>query len=871
MPAIRKIEVIPGVHWVEIREADLYILCGCPADSVKHLMKRGLIIPEIKDGKQTETGPNVILLSDTLIQNGAFSNLAEFPVLQMLYRQGIILPGHPNNTGQKPLLMGSESQVQSQLRYIHRGNYGLFNEQELIATGLSPDRVNAEMRIKLRFAFDDIKKPEEFLDTLSIGETCVEVRNGVGICRKGHNLYEFSYGDETVEVDLHLPQGTQYPSPYPLCFQDVGRGYFDIIHSGDGDGWDVNRPAMSSVIMYQGEVYLIDAGPNIQHTLSALGIGVNEIRGIFHTHAHDDHFCGLTTLMQADHRILHFATPHVRASVAKKWAALLARPESEFASYFKLHDLIEDQWNDVLGLEVKPVFSPHPVETTIMFFRARSESGYRTYAHLADISSRRVLDNFLTDDDNASGLSRSLYDKVWKDYLTCVDVKKLDIGGGLIHGEAQDFSQDNSGKIILSHTARPLNDTEREIGSGASFGMVDRLIEGDQDFLRASAYRQLRRNLPVVKDHELRMLMNSEMISLNPGSILLRRGQTHTDVYLMVTGVTERIDSEKGLSNQCSAGSLLAELSGLAGQPCAATYRALTHVRALRLPAVLFKQVIADNKLEAYFDNLRTWRDFLRQTWLFGGATSSTVQDKIAGSMLSLKFKPGQALGHGTAPAIYIIHKGQAEVRYEDRVVETIGPGEFIGEGFVLFKTPCITTGIAVTELDVLHIHAGILRDVPVVRWKLFETFRRRMRSIVEATETGQSIFTWREEYSTGVPKQNDDHRELLEKAEEVHKCITENKGQGAIGEALDELIHYTTEHFSRELGWYKDEDFPELEHHALLHGQLLNEIRTKAMRIKAGIPNPDVEFVTFFKNWLIDHIMTEDRKFGRLMEFKQG
>lgn len=41
-----------------------------------------------------ESGPNVILLSDVMIQGGDFSNMGEFPVLQMLYRQGMILPNN---------------------------------------------------------------------------------------------------------------------------------------------------------------------------------------------------------------------------------------------------------------------------------------------------------------------------------------------------------------------------------------------------------------------------------------------------------------------------------------------------------------------------------------------------------------------------------------------------------------------------------------------------------------------------------------------------------------------------------------------------------------------------------------------------------
>ena len=38
MQSIRKIEVSTGVWWVEVPAADIRVLCGCPADAVKHLI-----------------------------------------------------------------------------------------------------------------------------------------------------------------------------------------------------------------------------------------------------------------------------------------------------------------------------------------------------------------------------------------------------------------------------------------------------------------------------------------------------------------------------------------------------------------------------------------------------------------------------------------------------------------------------------------------------------------------------------------------------------------------------------------------------------------------------------------------------------------
>ncbi|MBL4720577.1 MAG: MBL fold metallo-hydrolase, partial [Alphaproteobacteria bacterium] len=443
---IEKVHVTKGVYFIRIPDADLNILCGCPSDVVKHLMKQGLIVTVERNGVTYETGPNAILLSDVMLQSGVVANMAEFPVLQMLYRQGMLLPGHPNNTGAKPLIIGSEKQVKAQMEYIYRGNYGLISEQEIIDAGMTPDAAKQLMRIKLKFAFGAIRATEDLLDSLVVGDGETEIRNGATIRRTATNMFEISFDGETVSVDLNLGKNEEYDPPYFLSMHNIPREYFGVIHTGEGDGWDINRTCMASILMFHGKIYLIDAGPNILYNLKSLGIGLNEIEGIFHTHAHDDHFAGLTDIIGADHRIRYYATPLVRASVTKKLCALLSIEEARFENLFDVHDLVFDEWNNVDGLEVKPVLSPHPVETNILFFRAMWSQGYRTYAHFADIASFKVLEGMVTEDPDAIGISPEYFDEVKQTYLTEADLKKLDVGGGLIHGDAVDFRDDGSRK-----------------------------------------------------------------------------------------------------------------------------------------------------------------------------------------------------------------------------------------------------------------------------------------------------------------------------------------------------------------------------------------------------------------------------------------
>ncbi|MBF0436838.1 MAG: hypothetical protein HQL77_15905 [Magnetococcales bacterium] len=64
--------------------------------------------------------------------------------LQMLYKQGLILPNHSNNTGQKPLIIGLAEQINVQLQYIYRGTYGLVSKEEIEGAGVGSQEAAAK-------------------------------------------------------------------------------------------------------------------------------------------------------------------------------------------------------------------------------------------------------------------------------------------------------------------------------------------------------------------------------------------------------------------------------------------------------------------------------------------------------------------------------------------------------------------------------------------------------------------------------------------------------------------------------------------------------------------------------------------------------
>lgn len=866
---IHKIDISSGIMWVEVPEANLRVLCGCPADAVKHLAKRGLILPQELKGVSCDTGPNAILLSDIALQNGEFANLAEFPVLQMLYKQGMILPGHPNNTGRKPMLIGAADQIYSQLRYIYRGNYGLVSQEEIVQTGVSEEQAREMMRLKLKFAFGRIQPTSDFIDTRVVGDKMVEIADGVSLRRLRTNVFEFSYAGDTVTVDLNLSPGIVYACPYPLGYRRFESEYFSVIHSGEGDGWDINRPTMSSIINYQGKLYLIDAGPQLVNTMSALGIGIDQVDGIFHTHAHDDHFAGLTALMRAGRRILYFATPLVRASVAKKLSALLDVAEGQFDYFFDVRDLVFDVWNDVEGLEVMPIFSPHPVETNIYVFRTLWGEGYRTYAHFADIVSLNILKGMVTDQQDKPGLDQPSFERVRSAYMTPYDLKKIDIGGGLIHGDARDFREDRSTRILLAHRATELTPEEKEIGSSAVFGTLDVLVEGQTDGVRRSAFTYLSANLPGVSLYDLRMLINHPITEINPGAIFLKEGETPQEILLLLSGQVEKIRTRDNMFGNLSAGSLIGDAATLDSRPSNHTYRASSFVRALKLPVSLYAEVIRRNGLQGRLRRVAEMRVFLNTTSLFSEGLPVEVLGRIVDGATERRFEPGESICGQDVQVINIIRSGIVERTAGDKLLDVLKQHDFFGEEEGVLNVPSLFQLRALEVTTTMQIHGDLLKNIPILRWKILENYQQRAARVVCGDDESGG-FIWSEACSIHVAEFDGHHRRLFEIANSIATYLENASGKESLAKALGALVEYTHYHFAAEEKLMELYSYPETDGHILKHSDLMNQVVEYKDQLLGGALPDKPSFMNFMERWLVRHVLEEDRKYGAFLNEKE-
>ncbi|MCG8511516.1 MAG: cyclic nucleotide-binding domain-containing protein [Rhodospirillales bacterium] len=428
----------------------------------------------------------------------------------------------------------------------------------------------------------------------------------------------------------------------------------------------------------------------------------------------------------------YYATPLVRAAVTKKLCTLLSIDEQRFGSYFDIIDLPSDKWTDIDGLEVKPVFSPHPVETSILFFRSLWEDGYRTYAHCADITSSRVLSDMTTEKDDVPGISPEKRDQVLADYRVPANLKKIDIGGGLIHGEAEDFRDDWSGRILLGHVARPLSAEEKEIGSAAHFGTIDKIIPSSRDYARRDAFSFMQSYFPNLARHSLQILLNNEVETFNPETSLVREGDYLSDIFLILTGSIEMV-AKAERTYLLSAGAMIGELAALKSMPANVTYRAIGYVRALRIPVPLYREFVRRHDLMNSINALGEIREFFKTTWLLGEEISCPTNHRIANSATLLEVGRGDLKleeSDDYSFSLFIVREGEIERQSGEDHLEKLGPGDFFGGSAAFFGEPDPAHFRATVPSTLYKISVAAVSDIPAVRWKLFETHQNRQKAL---------------------------------------------------------------------------------------------------------------------------------------------
>lgn len=131
------------------------------------------------------------------------------------------------------------------------------------------------------------------------------------------------------------------------------------------------------------------------------------------------------------------------------------------------------------------------------------------------------------------------------------------------------------------------------------------------------------------------------------------------------------------------------------------------------------------------------------------------------------------------------------------------------------------------------------------------------------------SLIRWDDNYKTGIEVVDEQHRNLIEMINDLHKAMREARGREVMGDILDRLLKYTVYHFGTEEKLMKEYSYPKYLSHFTKHQKLTDEVKNFQARFNAGERMITIKFMEFLSSWLNDHILQTDKKFGAFVTSK--
>jgi len=127
-------------------------------------------------------------------------------------------------------------------------------------------------------------------------------------------------------------------------------------------------------------------------------------------------------------------------------------------------------------------------------------------------------------------------------------------------------------------------------------------------------------------------------------------------------------------------------------------------------------------------------------------------------------------------------------------------------------------------------------------------------------------IVEWKDRLSIGVPEIDAEHRYLIALVNNLFEKYHSNKLEANLAKVFVHLINYTNKHFKNEESLMRAAGYPFLEEHKRQHEILEDTTSDLAEMFLSGEQNISLDTVKFLKNWVIDHVLLEDKKLAAFL-----
>jgi hemerythrin-like metal-binding protein len=125
----------------------------------------------------------------------------------------------------------------------------------------------------------------------------------------------------------------------------------------------------------------------------------------------------------------------------------------------------------------------------------------------------------------------------------------------------------------------------------------------------------------------------------------------------------------------------------------------------------------------------------------------------------------------------------------------------------------------------------------------------------------------WKKDYSVGVAIFDDEHKKLIAIINQLHEAFVTGVDKGALQAISDNLVEYTLMHFRHEEMYFDDWAYPEAAEHVTAHTKLRQQVfEYRKLIMEKNVEDLAQQMAQFLRDWLLQHIMVDDRKYGTFL-----
>ena len=132
-----------------------------------------------------------------------------------------------------------------------------------------------------------------------------------------------------------------------------------------------------------------------------------------------------------------------------------------------------------------------------------------------------------------------------------------------------------------------------------------------------------------------------------------------------------------------------------------------------------------------------------------------------------------------------------------------------------------------------------------------------------------KELIIWEEAYSVGIDLIDDQHKKLINMINELYASFSSGEAQEKAPAIVKEMVKYTDYHFKTEEKFFDKFNYPNTVEHKKIHQSFVNKVVELQEGITSGKVNISYEIMDFLRQWFVQHVLVEDKKYSEFLSDK--